>query len=133
MHVVQSGRAIQALIVASSVLGIALLYEINSVVPPDVFDFVALGWALFVVDSALTFVRPVISYYFGLVLAVLALSASLPQSAHWSFIENGLLVPSAIFVTGSAFQVLIIVLVIYHSIKMRRSSELSWPGAKSAA
>ncbi len=130
---VQTGRAIQVLIVASSFLGVALLIEINSVVPPDVFDFVAVGWALFVVDGVLTFVRPVISYYLGLVLAVLALSASLPQSAHWAFIENGLLIPSAIFVTGSAFQVLIIVLVVYYSFKMRRSGEWSWPGAKSAA
>ncbi|MGP8125576.1 MAG: hypothetical protein ACLQEQ_06900 [Nitrososphaerales archaeon] len=129
---VQTGKAIQVLIVASSFLGVALLIEINSVVPSDVFDFVAVGWALFVVDGVLTFVRPVISYYLGLVLAVLALSASLPQSAHWAFIENGLLIPSAIFVTGSAFQVLIIVLVVYYSFKTRRSGEWSWPGAKSA-
>lgn len=130
---VQTGKAIQALIVASTILGVGLLIEINSVVPPEVFDFIALGWALFVVDSLLTFVRPTISYYLGLILAVLGLSASLPQSAHWAFIENGLLIPSAIFVTGSAFQVLIIALVVYYSIKVRRSDKWSWPSAKSVA
>ena len=118
--VLPTGKAIQALIVASSVLGIALLIEINSAVPQEVFDFIAFGWALFVVDSLLTFVRPTISYYLGLILSVLGLSASLPQSAHWAFIENGQLIPSAIFVAGSIFQVLIIGLVALYTIKRRR-------------
>ena len=116
-----TARAIQVLIVGSVLLGVALLFEINSLVPWFVFDFIALGWALFVVDSVLTFVRPALSYYFGLVLAVLALSASLPQSAHWAFIEEGLLIPSAIFITGSVMQVLIVILVLYYAFSVRRS------------
>ena len=114
--------AIQALILASSVLGVALLYEISPLVPAFVFDFVAVGWALFVLDSILTFIRPVVSYYFGFVLAVLALGASLPQSAHWSFIQNGLLVPSLIFLTGSAMQIAIIVLVGLFTLKVRHGA-----------
>lgn len=110
-----------------------MLLEINSVVPADVFDFVSVGWALFVVDSALTFLKPVASYYLGLVLALLALSASLPQSAHWAFIENGLLIPTAIFVVGSVMQVLIVVLVLYYAVSVRRTNRLTWLGAKPAA
>jgi len=116
----RTARAIQALIIASSVLGIALLLEINSIVPIDVFDFIAFGWVLFVIDSVLTFVKPTVSYYFGLVLALLALSASLPQSAHWSFIESGQLIPSAIFILGSILQVFIVVFVIYWTVALRR-------------
>jgi len=116
--------AIQLLILASTVLGMALLYEISPLVPTFVFDFVAFGWALFVVDSILTFVRPVTAYYLGLVLAILGLGASLPQSTHWSFIQNGLLVPSAIFVTGSVMEVLIVVLVTVYALRVRRGTRL---------
>ena len=116
----RSTSAIQVLIIASAILGVALLWEIRSMVPANVLEIVTVGWILFVVDSALTFLKPTPSYYFGLVLAVLALSSSLPQSAHWAFIENGVLVPSAIFIAGSAMQVLIIVLVVLFAVSSRR-------------
>jgi hypothetical protein len=121
--VTRTARAIQALIIASALLGVALLWEIHSIVPPEVFDIIAFGWVLFVIDSALTFLRPRVSYYVGLVLALLALGASLPQSAHWAFIQNGLLVPSVIFVSGSVVQVLIIVFVVSYLVKEGRTAD----------
>jgi hypothetical protein len=119
--VTRTARAIQVLIIASTLLGVALLWEIHSMVPPEVFDTIAFGWILFVIDSALTFLKPGVSYYIGLVLALLALGASLPQSAHWAFIQNGLLVPSVIFVSGSVVQVLVIIFVVSYLVRERRS------------
>ncbi len=131
--VTKTGRAIQSLIIFSTLLGILFLWQVYGVLPSIAFDLLAVGWGLFVVDSALTFVRPKIAYYLGLVLAILALATSLPQSTHYSFIQNGVLLPSATFVAGTAAQVLIIVLVLYHFVHARRTDEWAWPGAKSAA
>ncbi len=117
----------------STLLGLAFLWEVNGILPGPVFDFVAVGWALFVVDSVLTFIRPVASYYLGLALAALALASSLPQSAHYALVESGLSFQAATFVAGSASQVLIIVLVIYRFLRGRKRDEWAWPGAKSAA
>ncbi len=111
-------------------LGIAFLWQVNGMLSAAAFDFVAIGWALFVVDSLLTFIRPRLSYYLGFALAVLALAASLPQSAHYSFLQNGLLLPTATLVVGSIAQGLIIVLVLSHFVRARRTDEWAWPGAK---
>ena len=115
-----TGRVIQSLILFSTVLGVIFLVQVYGVVPAEVFGFVAVGWVLFVVDSVLTFTNPRISYYLGFVLAILALSSSLPQSAHYAFIENGVLLPAATFVLGSLAQVLLLVLVPYHFLVRRR-------------
>ncbi|MDA4125156.1 MAG: hypothetical protein OK438_06910 [Thaumarchaeota archaeon] len=129
----ETGRVIQALIIFSALLGLAFLWIANGVLPGAVFDFIAVGWALFVVDSALTFIRPVASYYLGLVLAVLALASSLPQSAHYALIENGQVLQATVFILGSAAQVLIILLMGLRFVKSRRKDEWAWPGAKSPA
>ncbi len=118
----RTGRLIQALIIACSLLGAALLVEIHMLVPTFVFDFISAGWVCFVLDSILTFVRPRASYYFGLLLSGLGLAASLPQGTHWSFIEDGMVVPSAIFISGSLMQGAIIVLVVYYHLVRQRST-----------
>jgi hypothetical protein len=101
-------------------LGVAFLVQVYGVVPSWLFLSVSVGWGLFVVDSVLTFVRPRISYYLAFALAVLAFVSSVPQTAHYAFIEQGLLLPSATFLLGSAVQVLLIVVVPYHLLKTRR-------------
>ncbi len=117
-----TGRAIQALVIFSTLLGVLFLAQAYVQVPSTVFDIVAAGWVLFVVDSLLTFFRPTVSYYLAFVLAILALGSSLPQSAHYAFIANGELLSSATFLVGSLAQVLLVVLVPYHFIKARRRS-----------
>jgi len=118
--VVSSGGAIQATVIFSTVLGVAFLWQVNGLVPSFVFDFVATGWFLFVVDSALTFLRPTASYVLGFVLALLALSASLPQSVHYAFIAEGAVLPATTFIVGTAAQLLLVVLVPYHFLKRRQ-------------
>ena len=114
------GRAIQAAIVFSTLLGVVFLWQVNGLLPYMVFEFVATGWAFFVLDSALTFVKPRASYVLGFVLAVLALATSLPQAAHYAFIQAGELLPSATFILGSGAQFLIIALVPYFFLRERR-------------
>lgn len=115
-------RMIQGLIVISTLLGALFLAQAYGTVPPFVFDFVAVGWVLFVIDSVLTFVRPKVSYILGFFLAILALGSSLPEPSHWAFLANGDLLPAATFVVGSLAQSLLIVLVAYHFIAARRAA-----------
>ena len=115
------GRVIQLIVIFSVVLGVVFLVQARGLVPDYVFDYVAAGWLLFVVDCGLTFVRPRVSYALALVLAVLALTSSLPQSAHYAFIASGDVLPAATFILGSAAQFLLVILVPYFFVKERRS------------
>jgi hypothetical protein len=126
------GRAIQAVIVFSTLLGVVFLWQVDGLVPPPVFDFVATGWVLFVIDCALTFVKPRASYALGLVLALLALATSLPESAHYAFIQEGAVLPAAIFLTGTGAQLLLIGLVSYYFVSGRGRSA-SGPAGNEAA
>ena len=127
------GRAIQGLILFSTGLGVLFLWQVYPILPPLAFDFVAFGWVLFAVDSALTFVRPRVSYYLAFALAVLALAESLSQRAHYSLLQSGDVLASATLLLGSAAQVLLLVLVPYQFVTERRKGEWAWPGAKSPA
>jgi len=120
MH--RTGRLIQADIIFSALLGVLFLVQVYGVLPSQFFDFVFVGWALFVVDSVLTFVNPRVSYAMAFALALLALASSLPQSAHYAFIEYGVLLPAATFILGSAAQVLLLILVPYHFFVERRKN-----------
>jgi hypothetical protein len=96
------------------------LVQAYGVVPSFVFDFVAIGWVLFVVDAVLTFLYPRPAYVFALALAVLALASSLPQSSHWGFVVNGDVLPAFTFLAGSAVQVVLVVLVPYYFVTSRK-------------
>ncbi len=115
------GKTIQTLIFFSVALGVVFLAQVYDILPRDVFAFIAVGWVLFVADAGLSLIRPRASYYLAFVLAVLALASSLPQTAHYAFIESGELLPSATFILGSAAQVLLVVLVPYYFVASRRS------------
>ena len=116
------GRLIQALIVFSVIVGVFFLWEVYPIVPSFLFDFLALGWFLFLVDAGLTFVRPRASYFLGLALAILTLAASLPQPEHYSLIASGNAQATATLILGSSAQAGIIVSVAYYAIKSRRRS-----------
>jgi hypothetical protein len=124
-------RAIQGLILFSTLLGVFFLWQVYPLLPTDVFVFVATGWVLFVVDSVLTFLRPRVSYYLGLVLAVLALGATLSQPEHYALVEGGNLAATATIVLGSIAQALLITLVVLYLVLERRKDPWAWPGAES--
>ena len=106
-------RAIQWLIIFSAVLGVFFLWQAQPLLPTGVFYILAFGWLLFVLDGALTFFRPKASYYFGLVLAVIALSETLLQPEHYALVENGNVPATIILITGSIAQALLIESVLY--------------------
>jgi hypothetical protein len=131
--VVKASRAIQGLVLFSTALGVFFLWLAYPLLPTIGFDFVAVGWVLFSIDSVLTFLRPRVSYYLAFVLALLALSQSLGQSAHYSILLSGDLAASAVLVLGSAAQALLLVLVPLHFVGERKNKEWAWPGAESQA
>jgi hypothetical protein len=114
------GRAIQALVIFSALLGVPFLWQVNGLIPTDIFEFVAIGWVLFVIDSFLTVFRPTISYYLAFSLAILALGATLGEPAHYAFIQEGDLLPTVTLVAGSTAQVLLLILVPINFLKGRR-------------
>jgi hypothetical protein len=115
-------RAIQGLILFSTLLGALFLVQAYGTVPAFVFDFIAIGWVLFVFDSLLTFVRRQVSYLMGFFLAILALASSLPQPTHWAFLTNGDIIPAATLVIGSLAQSILIIVVAYHFVVARRAA-----------
>ena len=122
-------RAIQAVILFCTLFGVAFLYEVYPVLPSFVFYTVAFGWVLFVVDSVLTFVRPKTSYYLGLVLAALALLATVSEPQHYALIEGGDVAAALTIVVGSASEMALIVLVVAYIVRGRRKD----PWALSAS
>ena len=130
---VSLARAIQGLIVFSTVLGVFFLWQAYPLLPGDVFDILAFGWLLFLVDSLLTLARPTASYYLGLVLAVVALSETLTQPEHYALVENGNVPAPVILVVGAIAQALLIGSVVWFVVSKRRKDPWSWPGAESPA
>jgi hypothetical protein len=128
-----AARAIQGLILFSAALGVFFLWQAQPLLPPDIFYILTFGWLLFVLDSVLTFVRPKVSYYFGLVLGVVALVETLSQPEHYALVENGNVPATIILVLGSLAQALLIIMVVYYVISERRRDPWAWPGAKSQA
>ncbi len=126
-------RVIRALILFSTALGVPFLVQVYPLLPSTAFYFVALGWLLFVIDSALTFFRLKASFYLAFVLALLALGESLGQSAHYSLLQSGNVEGSATLVAGASAQVLILILIPYFFIGERKKDPWAWPGAKFQA
>ena len=113
-------RSIQGLILFSTAFGVIFLFEVYSVLPSFVFDSVAIGWMLFVVDSILTFVRPRLSYYLGLVLALVAFLVTVSSPEHYSLVASGDLPATFTILIGSAAELLIIALVLVYHFSDRR-------------
>ena len=128
-----AAKVIQALILFSAILGVFFLWQAQPLLPPNVFDILTLGWLLFVVDSVLTFARPRISYYLGLVLSIIALSETVTQPEHYALIENGNVPATIILVLGSAAQALLIGSVLWYIVSEHRKDPWAWPGAESPA
>jgi len=126
-------RFIQLLIIFSTVLGVFFLWQAYPLLPHDVFYILTFGWVLFAIDSVLTFLRPKVSFYLGLVLAIIALFETLSQPEHYSLVENGNLPASITLVLGSTAQALLIILVGYFLISQRKKDEWAWPAGEPVA
>lgn len=125
-------QGIQAVILLATVFGVPFLYEVYPVLPQPIFYTVATGWVLFVVDSALTFVRPRVSYYLGLVLAIAALGATVSQPAHFALVDGGLTAAAVTILVGSGLEIALIVLVLAFIVAGRKKGQWDVSSSPSA-
>ena len=124
-------RAIQGLILFSTVLGVFFLWQAYPLifpVVPYIFYALLFGWVLFVLDSVLTFYRQKVSFYLGIVLAAIALTETLTQPEHYSLVQGGDIPATVIIALGSISQGLLIVLAGYHLVTSRKEDPWAWPG-----
>ena len=99
------------LIYASIFLGAALLIQLFAIVPVWLFFSVLAGWIAYLIVAVAIAKGSKMAYPLGLVLAVLTLAVSLPCPEHYSLVQAGLSPASLTFVTGSVFQVAVILTV----------------------
>jgi len=102
---------VDLLIYLSVALGVALLPQLYGLVPSWLFFSVLVGWLAYLIVAVLVVKRRSIAYPLAFVLALLTLTVSLPQPAHFSYVEAGLSLASATFLLGSALQVALVVLI----------------------
>ena len=122
-------RVIQFLILFSTVFGAFFLYEVQPpVLPTVVFESLSVGWVLFLIDSFLTFVRPRISYYLGVILAAVALVATVSQPEHYQLVVSGNIAATATLLLGSAAEIALILSGGYFIMAERKKDPWAWPG-----
>jgi hypothetical protein len=118
-------RAVDGLIFTTVGLGFVLLYVASGIVPgwllASLFagEFAYAGAALAVAKKYRW------SYYLVMALAVLVLTASLPQPEHYAFAATGQYVPFAIFALGAVLQVCLLVLLPVYLWRTRARQTLS--------
>jgi len=95
----------------SVALGIVLLPQLYGLVPSWLFFSVLVGWLAYLVVAVLIAKGRSAGYPLAFVLAVLTLAVSLPQPEHYSYVEAGPSLASATFLVGSAFQLVLILLI----------------------
>jgi hypothetical protein len=104
-------RTVDLLIYLSVVFGVVLLPQLFGLVPVWLFLSVLVGWIAYLIVALLAAKGRRIAYPLALVLAILTLVVSLPQPQHYSYVEAGLSLASVTFLTGSALQIALIILI----------------------
>ena len=104
-------NAVDLLIYLSVALGVVLLPQLYGLVPSWLFLSVLVGWLAYLIVAALVAKRRSIAYPLASVLALLTLMVSLPQPAHYSYVEAGPSLASATFLLGSAVQLSLVILI----------------------
>ena len=111
-------RTIDLLIYLTVAVGIVLLPQLFLLVPTWLFFSVLVGWLAYLAVAVLAAAKRRIAYPLAFVLSILTLGVSLPQPAHYSYVEAGLSLASSTFIVGSALQVVLLVLIpiyLYHT------------------
>ena len=111
-------RMIDLLIYLTVVVGVVLLPQLFILVPTWLFFSVLVGWLAYLAVAVLAAAKRRIAYPLAFVLSILTLGVSLPQPAHYSYVEAGLSLASSTFIVGSALQVVLLVLIpiyLYHT------------------
>jgi len=103
--------AVNLLVYLSVALGIVLLPQLYDLVPSWLFLSVLVGWLAYVIVAVLVAKGRSVAYPLAFVLALLTLAVSLPQPAHYSYVEAGPSLASATFLFGSALQLALAILI----------------------
>ena len=103
--------AVNLLVYLSVALGIVLLPQLYGLVPSWLFLSVLVGWLAYVIVAVLVAKGRSVAYPLAFVLALLTLAVSLPQPAHYSYVEAGPSLASATFLFGSALQLALAILI----------------------
>jgi hypothetical protein len=109
-------------IYASIILGVVLLAQLYSIVPPWLFYSVLAGWIAYLITAMAVARGLKIASPVSLVLAVLTLAVSVPQPEHSSLVEAGFSLASLTFIAGSALQIAVILSVSTYLFLIRRRS-----------
>jgi hypothetical protein len=102
---------VNVLIYLSVAFGIVLLAQLYGLVPVWLFFSVLVGWLAYLVVGVLAARGRPIAYPIAFVLALLTLAVSLPQPEHYSYVQAGPSLASATFLTGSALQIVLLILI----------------------
>jgi hypothetical protein len=102
---------VNLLVYLSVALGVLLLPQLYWLVPLWLFLSVLTGWLAYVVVAVLIAKGRAVAYPVAFVLALLTLVVSLPQPEHYSFVEAGPSLASATFLSGSALQIALLILI----------------------
>jgi len=115
-------HAIDLLIYLSVALGVVLLPQIYSLVPPWLFYAVFGGWIAYLIVALAARFHHKAAYPAAFLLAVVTLLSSLPDPTHYSFAGAGMWLATATFVTGSVLQICLLVLISVHFLKLRKGN-----------
>lgn len=113
-------KLIDAMIYLSVILGAILLPQIYGLLPWPVFYSILAGWIVYLLVAFAVAKGYRYAYHIALLLAILTLIVSLPQSAHYSLIYTGQILPAFTFIAGTVIQLALISMISYHFYKARR-------------
>src|SRR5713101_9113916 len=113
-RILSTRRVSKYLVYASVIVGVALLIQSYSLVPPWLFDTVLVGWIVYLLIGIEVARGREIAYPAALVMSTLTLFVSLPQPEHYSLVAQGFTVAALTFIIGSAIQVATIISVAYY-------------------
>lgn len=116
-------RAVNWLIYASVILGVALVAQLYALrVPSWLLYSILAGWALYLIVAIEVATGHNKAYPPALVLSIVTLVVSLPQPEHYSLADTGPTLASLTFISGSLLQVGVIILTTVFLLLRRRQS-----------
>jgi len=95
------------------------LLQLWLLVPRWLFYSVLIGWFAYLITAFAVARRYEKAYAVVFVLAIITLAVSLPQLAHFGFLNNILTLAALTFIIGSILQVVIIVMILVQFLKTR--------------
>jgi hypothetical protein len=115
-------RTVNLLLYISVALGILLLLQLYSLVPPWLFYSVLTGWFTYLIVALAIATHHNAAYPAALILAVLTLLVSLPQPEHYAYMQTGVSLASATFAAGSVLQIVLLILIPVYLFRKRKTN-----------